>query len=643
MSAQQPSLAMRLFGTEVGAPPAGGRAGGSRGVARPAGALRYIRFRGVEVLRAIAYLVRDKDWGTYAPEIRGLETAETADGFRVTYEAAVAGGDFTFAAEIVGRRDGSLSFSATGTAHKDLVTNRTGFVVLHPLTGVAGRPVKVEHVDGRTETAEFPTIVNPLQPFYDIRALSHETLPGLWAECRFEGDTWEMEDHRNWTDASFKTYVRPLAKPWPYTIAAGTSFTQSVTLRFTGRAADAPATAGAQAARIELGRPGGAAVPRIGLGVPAAEAAGALAAIDLLKAAAPQLLVCQLDLRQGHGGPEVDRYRALRQATGAEIVLEIVIPGDDPRRELAQAAEAAKVLGERPGAVAVSPAADLKAVLPGSKGPKVPPLEEIYAAARAAFPGVTLGGGTFAYFTELNRKRPPAGLLDYVTHTTCPTVHAADDRSVMETLESLPYVIASVRGFVGDTPYRVGPSAICARDNPYGAATAPNPGNRRMCLADRDPRQKGLFGAAWYLGYLAAFARGGVDAVSVAAPTGPYGIIAAPGEPMRVYPAWHVIAGIARGAGRRLVPVASSRPTAIDGIAWEGERGPVLWLANLTGTDQTVELTGLSGPVVLRLLDQDSFVPATSKPQRFADSAHQVPDVSSLTLKPYAVACIEAG
>ena len=37
------------------------------------GALRYIRYRGAEVLRGIAYLVRDKDWGTYAPAIENLK------------------------------------------------------------------------------------------------------------------------------------------------------------------------------------------------------------------------------------------------------------------------------------------------------------------------------------------------------------------------------------------------------------------------------------------------------------------------------------------------------------------------------------------------------------------------------------------
>ena len=35
-----------------------------------------------------------------------------------------------------------------------------------------------------------------------------------------------------------------------------------------------------------------------------------------------------------------------------------------------------------------------------------------------------------SYFTELNRKPVPADLLDFVSHCTCPIVHAADDLSV---------------------------------------------------------------------------------------------------------------------------------------------------------------------------------------------------------------------
>ena len=59
----------------------------------------------------------------------------------------------------------------------------------------------------------------------------HEIAPGTWATCTMEGDAFEMEDQRNWSDASYKTYVRPLARPWPYTLPKGEPVAQSVTAR----------------------------------------------------------------------------------------------------------------------------------------------------------------------------------------------------------------------------------------------------------------------------------------------------------------------------------------------------------------------------------------------------------------------------
>ena len=67
MATKKPSRAIKLFGTEV---PDGKRrelAAGPITAMFDNGALRYIRYRGVEVLRGIAFLVRDKNWGTYAP------------------------------------------------------------------------------------------------------------------------------------------------------------------------------------------------------------------------------------------------------------------------------------------------------------------------------------------------------------------------------------------------------------------------------------------------------------------------------------------------------------------------------------------------------------------------------------------------
>ena len=95
----------------------------------------------------------------------------------------------------------------------------------------------------------------------------------------------------------------------------------------------------------------------------------------------------------------------------------------------------------------------------------------------------------FSYFTELNRKRPPVMELDFVSFTTSALVHAGDDRSVTESLESLPHIARSVHAIVGGRPYAVGPSAIGMCDNPYGARTAPNPDNIRQAMNRNDPNR----------------------------------------------------------------------------------------------------------------------------------------------------------
>ncbi|TIO00653.1 MAG: hypothetical protein E5X93_32115, partial [Mesorhizobium sp.] len=106
------------------------------------------------------------------------------------------------------------------------------------------------------------------------------------------------------------------------------------------------------------------------------------------------------------------------------------------------------------------PSVDRQSTPPGSVWPACPPLENVYAAARRAFPGIRLGGGMFSFFTELNRKRVPAELLDFVSHCTCPIVHAADDLSVMQSLEALPFITQSTRAIYRAMPYRIGPSTI---------------------------------------------------------------------------------------------------------------------------------------------------------------------------------------
>ena len=180
-----------------------------------------------KILRAVAFVVRDRDWGTYAPVIADLEVTEGPDAFTVAYTAVCRGPSvLRYRARIEGRADGALRFAAEAVPEGDFETNRCGFVVLHP-AAAAGAAVTVEHCDGSREATAFPELIDPWRPFLSIREITHRA-GGLEVTCRLEGEEFEMEDQRNWSDASFKTYGRPLELPWPFVLPAGVPIAQSV-------------------------------------------------------------------------------------------------------------------------------------------------------------------------------------------------------------------------------------------------------------------------------------------------------------------------------------------------------------------------------------------------------------------------------
>ena len=615
------------------------------------GNLRYIRMSGVEVLRAMAFLVRDEHWGTYTPVLSNVRIDQRKDGFSVSYQATCSrfGHQIDFDATIEGKSNGNLVFRATAKPKRDFLTNRTGFVVLHPLQGVAGRAVKVEHTDGSVTNSHFPEYVNPDCPFRNIRALSHEVLPGVWARCQMEGDAYEMEDHRNWTDASFKTYIRPLAKPWPYTLPAGQVIQQSVSLSFSGALPKSSRSSKSNGVRIKVGGASDQMVPPIGVGVPAEEIDHALSQTELVKMLAPNFMVCFFDPRQQHGVTELSKYRRLSEKVGAEVMLEVVVQStDDFAAELDRVAEYAGMAGLKLSAVAVCPVGHLKSILPGGAYPPAPALEDLYRAARNAFPRAKLGGGMFSFFTELNRKRPPSQLLDFITHTTCPIVHAADDRSVIETLEALPWQIETATAFSGGAAHRVGPSGIGARDNPHGAIYSDNPNNLRVCLAKMDPRQRGLFSAAWTLGYVSALARAGVATISMGAPTGPLGMIYREAEhtqpffddleAVAVYPVFHTLSALNRASRNPILTMSCSDISTVACFGWIDKSGNTVMIANLTADEQNVDLSGIGADATIGMLDEDSFITATTNPKAFRKAGELLGDAKRIRLGGYAVA-----
>lgn len=562
------------------------------------GNLRTISHGGTEVLRAVAYIVRDRDWGTYEPNLTDLIIDQAADAFSVSYSASCLAPDGTrlgFRATIKGSADGRLVFEVSALPESDFETNRCGFCILHPIADLAGSPVKVEHTDGSVEATKLPELIDPWQPFKDIRAITHQVRPGVTAECRMEGDTFEMEDQRNWSDASYKTYVRPLALPWPYVLPAGQTLRQTISLRIAGEGKAPAAAVASEPVRVELGE-AGPTLPDVGVVIYPEDVETALANLSTLTTLGPQQLLFHYDPTRGHGLDALRAFARLANAHAAATTLEcVVVCAGDLDAEMSGVADLVRQAGLKLSAIAVSPSVDRQSTPPGSTWPDCPPLEDVYAAARRAFPDIRLGGGMFSYFTELNRKRVPADQLDFITHCTCPIVHAADDLSIMQSLEALPFITRSARAIFGAKPYRIGPSTIAMRQNPYGSATKPNPGGQRVAMADSDPRHTGQFAAAWTIGYAARVAPVGLEMLTLSSFTGPFGVLASSGEPVAEgshRPIFQPIKGLCELAGLAHVSARTSDETKVLALAGRSASGKTIaWLANLTAEDVQVDIS----------------------------------------------------
>jgi D-apionolactonase len=389
MAKLQESRAVKLTGTEQADGKKRTLAAGAISAVLDNGAIRYIRYNGVEVLRGIAYLVRDKNWGTYAPKIENLKVRQERDGFTVSYTATCRDSEqgIRYDASIEATSEGTLKFSSRGFPLTDVVTNRTGFVVLHPLVGIVGESVEILHTDGKKEKNRFPKVISPGQPVFEIRSLKHQVMPGVSAKVLMEGNKFEMEDHRNWMDASYKTYVCSLLDPWPYTLKKGEAFEQSVTVLIEGKPKSKIAKP-SKGISVALGKIKGK-LPMIGAAVPMAEAQTSLHAAALVSKANLAHLVCQIDGRRGGAAGAASAFRTLSETIGKPVTLEIILPAKKSAdEEVAAIARDVKTSGLKPAAIVVTQMHDLNPTLrvlgdrPTKKWPR--PSANIFRASELA-------------------------------------------------------------------------------------------------------------------------------------------------------------------------------------------------------------------------------------------------------------------
>jgi hypothetical protein len=572
--------------------------------------LRYIRLGELELVRRIYAAIRDSSWQTLPPVLSNVELDVRDESFLLAFDARNVGRgsqvDIRWHGELRGDSDGTIACEFEGMVEADFEYCRIGWCVLHPAEN-AGQPYRALTPSGGIQ-GTLPDTIGPQRVidglpaplFPSFSEVEIDVAPGVRARFEFDGDLFEMEDQRNWTDASFKTYSTPLSLGFPRRAKAGQRIRQSVRLIL----ADTPhdrrtPTTSANHIDITLGAPLGRALPAFGLGATPGGVRLRPGEIDLLRGLAPGHLRADVRLNRPDWRDAIGRDLAAAGAIGACLEIAAFLPVEGAPEELDGLADVlephqprvARVLVFRPG----EPTTDAATV----------------AIARAhlgrACGGARFIGGTDVLFMVLNRQRPELSGLDGVAWPLHATTHADDDTSVVETASMHGETVRSARAFCADLPLIVTPVTIGERPQ-------------------ADPRQPSLLGAVWALTSAKHLAEAGADSVTYFESAGCRGVVESMQEcrdadTLRlptVFPLYHVLADLCELEGAELVEAVSSRPMVTAGLAVRRNGRLHVLIANLSCNAKRCRVFGLPlGRVGIRRLDEGSFPQATSDPERF--------------------------
>jgi len=585
------------------------------------GDLRYIRWGECEILRRVYIALRDRNWNTIPAEISNLNLEIGESSFHVSYDAAHREReiDFVWRGEITGDAAGTIRFTFDGEARSTFLRNRIGFCVLHPAE-LAGQPCRARYANGSEYATAFPELVaaeQPVRAIHDLSGISHEITPGLWAEVSFSGDLFEMEDQRNWIDASFKTFCTPLRLPFPLEIAAGTRITQSIELRLRGitpAISRSVAHISPTTESIALTPTGQRySLPPLGFGL--SEHPLSTREIERLATLKPAHL--RVDLRLAESSVAETFARAAHESNRLQAPLEIALfLSDNAETELQSLMTLLQ--RQRPRIV--------RWLVFDTHAKSSSPQSLRLARQALQSYGAPIGGGTNADFYQLNQFRPPADLMDFVAFSMNPQMHAFDDTSLVETLTVIPHPVRSARQYFDGLPVVVSPVTLKPRFNAVATAAdgAPAPDQLPSSV---DVRQLTLLGAAWTLGAVKRLTESEAASITCFETTGWRGVMETetgsllpdqfPSLPGAVFPLYHVLADVAEFVPGEMIGVQSGDPLKVEAMLLEhGERHSLL-LVNLTPETQTATMDGIKQFSKLRRLHGQNAEAAMCEPEAF--------------------------
>ena len=535
------------------------------------GFLRWISAGEDEVLRMIYFAVRDKNWGTVPGKIINEKIERHANTFSIAYEMLFEQDNINmhWHATIQGNADNSIVFEIQGKALTTFQKNRTGFCVLHPIKECAGKKVLIQHTDGSIEENFFPVYISPYQPFKNIAGMQWQIHEHCKVSVQFEGDIFETEDHRNWTDNNFKTYCTPLELPFPATMHEGDEVHQKITVRVEGDFVQKKSADAIDVFIEEEKLP----LPKIGVGRSSErnenyhEALKALSVIGF------------------------NHYRAdikLNDDDWLQTLQECFTEADLLKTKLEIALFTYKGCNEKlmEFIEEIKHRKDIQQIIlleENAKCIRNDLLKEIIALVRPQLFGILVGAGTDAWFTELNRSNLDASDIDFVSYSVNPQVHAFDDASVMENAAAQGETVISAKHKF-NKPVHVSPVTLKMRYNPDAADK-----NNISFLPPADARQQTIFCAAWTLASIVSLTKAGASSVTYFEAAGERGFIKDDGS-LKTFPALEILRRIPGKKFTHARKCAVSNALACTAIVLVNNEEEFLIVSNLESYEIAIQI-----------------------------------------------------
>jgi D-apionolactonase len=164
-----------------------------------------------------------------------------------------------------------------------------------------------------------------------------------------------------------------------------------------------------------------------------------------------------------------------------------------------------------------------------------------------------------------------------------PQMHAMDDLSIVENLESHADTVRTARSFAAaGTHLSIGPVTFHRRPDPFAAGKSGEEAEKVF----PDARQKSGLAAAWTIGSIAALSRAGADSVTYYQAIGPFGILDGDRPGLLA----EILTAVLAMDNAEVIESTVSRPLQASTLAIQSGGKTRLIVGNLLDTPQQFEL-----------------------------------------------------